>query len=166
MLMRVASLGRDFGGIRVSGADWPIILVDFPEKGVHDETLRSVLGHLEAIMTEAVRSREKLFFVTDISRMRQLSPASQRQLTAAWMKRADALCRAAGVGGATVTPSPLLRGIITALYWLHPPPTPSFSVATRHDAMLKGIEMLQAAKVPLSPRLASYRDNMSKRQVV
>jgi hypothetical protein len=166
MLIRVTRLDRDFGGIRVSCADWPIVLVEFPEKGVHDETLRAVLGHLETIMTDAVRTREKLFFVTDISRMRQLTPAGQRQLTATWMKRADALCRAAGVGGATVTPSPVLRGIITALYWLRSPPTPSFSVSTRHEAVLKGIEMLQAANVPLSPRLASYRENMSKRQVV
>jgi hypothetical protein len=62
------------------------------------------------------------------------------------------------VGGATVTPSPILRGIITAVYWLQPSPSPTFPVATRHEAMLKGIEMLEAGSVLLSPRLVEYRD--------
>jgi hypothetical protein len=65
---------------------------------------------------------------------------------------------AASVGGATVTPSPILRGIITALYWLQPSPSPTFPVATRHEGMLKGIEMLEAGGVLLSPRLVEYRD--------
>jgi hypothetical protein len=51
-----------------------------------------------------------------------------------------------------------LRGIITALYWLQPSPSPTFAVATRHDGMLKGIEMLEAGGVLLSPRLVEYRD--------
>ena len=73
--------------------------------------------------------------------------------------------RVAFAGGATVTPSTLLRGVITALFWLQPSPTPFFCLATRHDAMNKGIEMLQAAKVLLSPRLIAYRDKGRVRAV-
>jgi hypothetical protein len=144
--------------IRVTNADWPIVLVEFPEKRVPDEELVSALDQIESFLKQAKRSREMLFFITDLTLMRETTPANQRKVTAEWLKRTGPLARAASVGGATVTPSAILRGIITALYWLHPSPTPSFSVATRHEAMLKGIEMLEDAKALLSPRLIAYRD--------
>jgi hypothetical protein len=149
---------QHFGGILVSVADWPIVVTEFPEKAVPDEALRSVFDHLESLMTEAKRDGEKVFIITDISRMRQITPASQRRLAADWLKRVGPLTLVASAGGATVTPSTILRGVITALFWLQPSPTPFFCVATRHDAMVKGIEMLQAARVLLSPRLIAYRD--------
>jgi hypothetical protein len=96
--------------------------------------------------------------ITDLTVMREITPANQRQFTAEWIKRTASLSRVASVGGATVTPSPILRGIITALYWLQPSPSPTFPVATRHDGMLKGIEMLESGNVLLSPRLVEYRD--------
>jgi hypothetical protein len=149
---------REFGGIRVAVADWPVVVTEFPEKAVPDDALRSVFGHLESLMTDAQREGEKVFIITDISRMRQITPASQRRLAADWLKQVGPLTLVASAGGATVTPSTILRGVITALFWLQPSPTPFFCVATRHDAMVKGIEMLQAARVLLSPRLIAYRD--------
>jgi hypothetical protein len=140
-------------------ADWPIVVTEFPEKAVADEALRAVFGQLESLMTDAKRDGGRVFIITDISRMRQITPASQRRLAAEWLKKVDPLTRVASAGGATVTPSTILRGVITALFWLQPSPTPFFCVPTRHDAMVKGIEMLQAAKVLLSPRLIAYRDN-------
>jgi hypothetical protein len=144
--------------IRVATTDSPIVLVEFPEKRVPDAELLAALGELESLLKNAKRNREKLFFITDISLMRELASANQRRLTAEWMKRTALLSTAASVGGATVTPSAILRGIITALYWVHPSPMPSYTVATRHEGMLKGIEMLEEAKALLSPRLIAYRD--------
>jgi hypothetical protein len=62
------------------------------------------------------------------------------------------------VGGATVTPSPILRGIITAVYWVQPPTKPMFALATRREAMLKGLEMLEAENLPVPARLRALRD--------
>jgi hypothetical protein len=147
-----------FGGIRVASDDWPIVLTDFPSQSVPDDALRSVLAHLEAAMREALGRRERLFFITDITRMRQMTPARQRQLTGEWMKTTAELAKASSVGHATVTPSAILRGIITAVYWIQPSPKPSFSVSTVHEGMMKGIEMLVAENCLLSPRLVAYRD--------
>jgi hypothetical protein len=149
---------REFGGIRVVVADWPVVVTEFPEKAVPDDALCSVFGYLQSLMTDAQRDGEKIFIITDISRMRQITPASQRRLAADWLKQVGPLTLVASAGGATVTPSTILRGVITALFWLQPSPTPFFCVATRHDAMVKGIEMLQAARVLLSPALIAYRD--------
>jgi hypothetical protein len=152
---------RDFGGIRMTVIDWPIILTEFPERRVTDASLHAALAQLEAMLSEAARTRQRLFFITDLTVMREITPASQRQYTGDWTKRVAGLSRVASVGGATVTPSPILRGIITAVFWIHPPPTPVFSVSTRHEAMLKGIELLKAADVLLPPRLVTYREPRS-----
>jgi hypothetical protein len=100
----------EFGGIHVSAADWPIILLEFPEKRVPDATLHSALGYLESIMREAAKTRERIYILTDITLMREVTPASQRRYTADWMKRVQPLSRIASVGGAMVTPSSILRG--------------------------------------------------------
>jgi hypothetical protein len=148
---------RKFEAIGVETVDWPIILIEFPEKRVADAALRSVLESVESLLNEACSRQERLFVITDLTRMQEITPASQRQLTGEWNKRTFALSQAAGLGGATVTPSAILRGIITAVFWIQPPATPSFAVATRHEAMLKGIEMFAAANIPLPEHLLAYR---------
>jgi hypothetical protein len=159
----MARADQDFSGIRVSAVDWPIVLIDFPAHGVSDATIQALLGHIESIMTEAARSREKLFVINDLTRVREMSPASQRQYTADWVKHTSALARAASVGAGHVTPSPLLRLILSAVFWISPAPTPSIFVATRREAMIRGIQLLESQRAPLSPRLVAYRDRRSKR---
>jgi hypothetical protein len=161
--MEVSAMGattdRDFQGIRVSAVDWPILLVEFPVKRVPDASLHSVLGHMESLLSEAVNKREQLFVITDISAMREVTPASQRRYTAEWIKRTHSLAQMATVGGATVTPSPILRGIMTAVFWLQPSARPMFTVATREEGMLRAIQMLRDQRVPLPPRLVEYGDS-------
>jgi hypothetical protein len=147
-----------FAGIGVLTGYWPILIVEFPEHRFGDEDNRALLEHLEALMNDAVRTGEKLYFITDLTLMREFAPARQRQYTGQWIKRTTPLAQASSVGGAQVTPSAVLRGIITAIFWVQPPPTPAVCVATRSEAMRVGIERLEAAHVVLPPRLASYRD--------
>jgi hypothetical protein len=61
---------REFGAIRIATADGPIILIEFPELRLPDATLHSVLGHIESLLHEAARTREKLFVITDLTRIR------------------------------------------------------------------------------------------------
>src|SRR5258708_5301617 len=112
----VGRVDREFGGIRVATIDWPLVLTEFPEERVAEASLHAALDYLESLMREATKTREKLFFITDLTRMRETPPARQRQYTAAWNKRNADLSRASSVGGATVTPSPILRGVITAVF--------------------------------------------------
>jgi hypothetical protein len=113
-------------------------------------------------MLEAARNREKVFVVTDITRLKK-SPPRQRHLTAEWMRRTEPLAQIASVGGATVAPSAILRGIITALYWLQRPAQPSVCVASRHEALLVGMDMLEAGGATLPNRLIAYRDACRER---
>ncbi len=152
---------REFGELTVQSGDWPIIVTDFPEGHVSDEDLQGMLGHLEELMREAEARRERIFFVTDITRMRQHPPASQRKLTAEWMTRTFGLGRIASAGAAHVTPSALLRGLITAVSWVQPPPQPQVCVATRDEAIAHGIETLKAIGALLPPRLTARQNRAS-----
>jgi hypothetical protein len=150
---------RDFAGIRIVSVDWPIVRSAFPERRVPDGALRSVLDHLESLMSEAAKRREKLFLITDLTATQEMPSASQRHLAAQWLKRNEALLRVATVGTAHVTPSALLRGILTAVFWISAPPKPYTFVATLEEAMLRGIRLLETEGALLPPRLMRYREN-------
>jgi hypothetical protein len=143
----------EFDGVRIDTADWPIILVDFPPGKMQDATLRSVLGRIEELLREAERTHEKVFVVNDLTHIRLIPPANQRKFTGEWIERTADLSKAVSVGAAQITPSAILRGIITAVFWFHPSPSPSVFVATREEAMSRGIRALDEAGVLLPPRL-------------
>jgi hypothetical protein len=148
---------REFDGVRVETVDWPIVLVDFPVGRLADATLHAVLDALETVMREAEHAKEKIFIINDLTHIRSLPPASQRKLTGEWIERTANLSRVVSVGAAQVTPSAILRGIITAVFWFHPSPSPSVFVATREEAMSRGIRMLEEAGVDLPSRLRGQR---------
>jgi hypothetical protein len=158
-----ARLIHEFEGTRITTADWPILVIEFGAKIPSDAGFQAGLAHVESLMADAARAREKFFSINDLTLVRELMPASQRKYASEWMKRTAALARATGVGSASVTPSAFLRGVLTALFLLQPPPTPTVFVATRREAMKKGIEMLEREGVPLSPRLIAYRDEHRSR---
>jgi hypothetical protein len=136
---------RSFEGSRIDTTYWPLAILEFPKRRMSDEALAGLLGHLEALMREALETREKIVTITDLTQMRELPPASQRKLTGEWKKRTAGLTGAAVAANAHVTPSALLRGLITAVFWLHPPTSPTLFVATRAEAITKGLLVLEAA---------------------
>jgi hypothetical protein len=140
---------RDFDGIQVDESNWPIIVTVFPAGKLEDATLLGVLRHLEHLMREADTRKEKLFFITDLTRMKEIPNATQRRATGEWIQRTFDLQRAASLGAAQVTPSAILRGIITAVFWFQKTPTPSYFVASRDEAIRKGFDVFAEAGVPL-----------------
>jgi hypothetical protein len=141
---------QNFEGIRVLMGDWPIIVAEFPRNRVQDESLHALLAHLEAIMTEARSRREKFFFVSDLTHTRELPPASQRNYTADWLAHTFSLSKQSGVGRRAHHP---LRHFARDLHGR----LRGHSIATRQEAMLRGIESLEAAHQVLSPRLLALK---------
>jgi hypothetical protein len=156
----VARVVRDFGGIRIETTDWPIILMVMPEHRLQDTDVQSAVMHLEQVMRECQRDKEKCVQVTDAAAMTQLPPASQRKITGEWMRKTAQLQRDVSLGGANVTPSAIIRGIITAIHWFHKPETPVVFVASRDEAMLQAIQWLEQGRVTLPPRVRELRDRM------
>jgi len=113
-------------------------------------------------MREAMDTHEKIFTITDLTPIVEIPPASQRKLTGEWMKRTAHLTVASVVANAHVTPSALLRGLITAVFWLHPPTTPAVFVATRAEAIAHGLQMLEAAHELAPLRVAELRQALRR----
>ena len=153
----VAQITRDFGGIRIDTANWPIVLMEFPENRVEDTHFHQALGYIEHLMREAAANGEKSYQVTDITRIHEIAPATQRKYAAEFVKRNTALSQQASFGTASVTPSSILRGIMTAIFWISPPPTPAVFFATRSEAYLHAIDVLEKGGTWLPPRLVELR---------
>jgi hypothetical protein len=154
----VPRIVRDFAGIRIDTTEWPILHMVMPEHRVADADVQLALSHIEQIMLECRKSREKCVQVTDVSAMTTLPAASQRKITGEWIKKTIHLQREVSLGGANVTPSAIIRGMITAIHWFHKPETPVVFVATREEAVLQAIQWFEDAKVPLSTHLREMRE--------
>jgi hypothetical protein len=158
----VAAIARDFGGLRIDTTDWPIVLMEFPEHRLSDKDFHEGLLYVEQLWRECERLGLKSYQVIDFSRMSEMAPASQRKYAAEWIKSTETLVRLASVGGACVTPSSILRGIVTAILWLHKPPNPTEFFATRGQAYVHAIEQLERARVLLPARIAELRAQLAQ----
>lgn len=119
-----------FGGIRVDTREWPIVLTEFPAHPVTDADLAGALGKLEALFQTGERS----FQITDLSRISEMAPASQRKYSGDWTIRTFDLQKQWSLGGCLVIKSALVRGLVTAVHWLKEPPQPTATVATLEEA--------------------------------
>jgi hypothetical protein len=145
----VARLVRDFSGFCVSAEDWPVVLMEFPEEAVPDGALLDGLTYLEQLLKEAKQAADRPFTIVDLTRMRHLAPAKQRKCVAEWMDRTVNLQKAVALGGASVTPSTVLRGLVTAIFWIAPPKVPTVFVATRREAYERALRAYEEARIPL-----------------
>jgi hypothetical protein len=146
-----AGVVHEFGGIRVETVHWPIVLIEYPQTRVSDADFFQALARVEEVMHAAIAERRKTYVVTDITQVREIPPASQRKYAADFVKRTAHVSKAATLGTANVTPSSLLRGIMTAVYWVSPSPTPTVFMATRSEAYRYAIDVLERAGVALPP---------------
>src|SRR5215471_5953720 len=144
----VGRITRDFQGVSVITEDWPVIVVDFPEARVPDAALKDSLFHLEELMKTANQRHERTYTITDMTRMTEFPPSSQRQYAAAWTSRTLPLQKAATVGAAMVIRGTMLRALINAVHWIAPPGMPSAFVATRREAFAEAIAAFEAAHMP------------------
>jgi hypothetical protein len=156
----VAQITRDFGGIRIETVNWPIVLMEFPEKRAEDADFHQALHYIEHLMREGAAGGEKSYQVTDITRVQEIAPATQRKYAAEFVKRNASLSQLASFGTASVTPSSILRGIMTAIFWISPPPTPAVFFATRGEAYLHAIDVLERGGTWLPPRLLDLRGRL------
>jgi hypothetical protein len=154
----VARLVREFGGIRVDTTDWPVFVFELPELQLADSDIHLAFAYVEQIWRECQKDREKCSLVMDAARQQALPPASQRKLAADWAKGTAGLQKIVSVGGACVTPSSIIRGVITAILWIYKPETPVAFFATRDEAKLQAIQWLDEAGVKLPPRLRELRE--------
>ncbi|MGH7439772.1 MAG: hypothetical protein ACRENE_29120 [Polyangiaceae bacterium] len=149
---------HDFDGIRIDTRDWPLVLMEMPAHPVPDTSVHQALWYLERLMKRTPPD-ERFFQVTDLSSMRDVAPARQRKYSAEWAKRTAPFARHCRIGGAIVAKSSLLRGMLTAVFWLAKPEGPTHVVSTRREGLLCAIHALEATG-PLPAHLSQLRDRL------
>jgi hypothetical protein len=159
----VPRIVRHFGTIRVDTMNWPILLMDAGAYAATDAELEGALDYVTQVYRACLAAGEKCAHITDISRATNIPPATQRRMAGEWVKQNRELMRVACAGGGAVTPSAIIRGIVTAIYWIQTPPTPQVIVATLDEAMVASIKHLEDARVPLPPDVKKLRDEIAAR---
>lgn len=130
---------------------FPLVVNTIPE--------RLDVDHLPAFFakTEAVlKRREPYVTISDVTRTRELPTAVVRRALADWSTRNEALMKQFAVGSAIVIESAMIRGGLTALFWLAPPPYPQQVVATIGEG-LDVVERYYATTGRTAPGFGAYR---------
>jgi hypothetical protein len=147
--------------MRIETTEWPIVVMDCGAFRDTDADLQAALDCLQQIMRECARTREKCVQITDLSGVHRMPTAIQRKIAGDWVKSTVELQKATSLGGANVTPSSIMRGIVTAISWIQKPPTPVKYFATRGEATLQALKWLEEGNVLLSPALRQLQDRLT-----
>ncbi len=107
----------------------PLYVVSFPASATNEE----VTAYCQAVEAWWPRVTEPVAFIVDASRVSS-AEATQRQLLADHEKRNRLYTARYHAGSALVVSSQLIRGLITAVYWVAPPNYPHKVVTSRADA--------------------------------
>jgi len=150
---------RRFEGIEIDCTQWPLLLWESPSHRVSDQSSVDALAWLEELW-RTTPAGAKSFMLTDLSRMEEVAPASQRKYAAEFMDRNRDLQRRATVGGAIVATSPIVRGALRAVFWIRPPALEPRMVTTREEGLVYGIDLLAAACPPLPGHLQDLRSKL------
>lgn len=111
----------------------------------------------EAILAKidelVIAPKRPYVMITDTRGITEIPGADVRKLTSEWMEK-----NARGhtsLGSATIVKSAVVRGALTALYWLFEPPSPQAVVSDWAEAHAWALAKFDAAGVTLFPSVRS-----------
>lgn len=139
---------QDVGWFKAIIGDVQVVYMDTVADSSHARFVAALREDLNAIA--ASRRRGILYEVTDRVR---LSAAQRRQVAQLFRDKHEAL-RVGTSGYALVTPSRLVRGFLSAVFWFAPPPYPY----TIESSLEAGLAFLASHQATIEPEavLASY----------
>ena len=116
----------------------PLYLLKFPTSTTDEE----LIACCEAREVWAERVRYPVAWVVDLSRIRTVT-ARQRQIFGAHLGRMERHNLAYNRGASLIVPSAVLRGMVTAAFWLRPPRFPHRMFASRAEGLRWAAEQLR-----------------------
>jgi hypothetical protein len=138
----------EVAGARLYVSLWPIAVIDI---GNGD---RPTYEALFAKVDELVISRKEPYvMLTDTRRVTAIPGADVRKFMADWMKKNSV--GHTSLGSVTIVRSALVKGGLTALYWLFTPPNPQGVAGDWAEAHAWSVKHFDAARVLIRP---SVRD--------
>jgi len=114
-------LGREDGGLIFDEAAWPLAYVRYPSNGLDDQGLEVFLGRVLSYL----QRRDRFACLVDCRGMTMAHTANQRRRIAEWLSEPE-LQRLSphAIAIAVLFRSALIRGALTAVNWIKPPPAP------------------------------------------
>jgi len=138
---------------------WPLVSLVLPK-----DMTQLDLGPLTRSQDAVFARREKYVSLTDASAVAHLPNAKARGAIAEWAKSIEPLAKRYQVANALVVPSPLARGVLTAIHWLAPPIAPTLVCATVSEGIAFLLDHARRAGLDTAPisRFASLERPMSR----
>lgn len=124
--------------IDVDTRRWPLTVVNFVGSTTEDQ-FDTYLMQMDELVARGGK-RVLIYDATDCG----IVTASQRRKQADWMKKHSAHIRGNTAGIVFVLPSALLRGALTAIFWIHPLDSKHAVVKSRDEAVQRAGEWLRA----------------------
>lgn len=121
----------------------PVYVMRFPAEP-DDATLAQLC---EVRERWAQRARFPCAWVADMSPLRTMPPAKQRRVFADHLKRFEPHDMAWNRGSAIVVPNAVIKGALTAVFWMAPPKFPNQAFANFDDALAWARAQLAAPMV-------------------
>jgi len=119
------------GGVTTNLGRWPIVVMTPPARPMTDQEFKDYLVWMEKHVT----TRGETYTVINDVRHAPAPSAAQRKLVADHMERLRPITTRFCAGTAMVFESTLMRGIMTAIFWMSKPDYPTKVCATVDEAM-------------------------------
>lgn len=108
--------------------EWPLLIIEASGES-SDEDLDRYIGTLSKVLARC----EPHVVIVDATRGQNLKGTHRRRV-AAWNQQNEVALKKYRVGLVLVTESSVLRGLITAVYWLFSPPFPYVTANSIEEA--------------------------------
>lgn len=126
--------------IHIDDSRFPLVVIRYVGS-TSDQEFEQYLSQMEELV---LARRATNAVILDASKADAAS-ATQRRMQAEWMKAHETTLRRYSVGNAFVITSTVVRGALTAIFWLQPPAVPSDVFSTYAAAEAWALERLAAA---------------------
>jgi hypothetical protein len=143
-------LGREDAGLIFDESAWPLVYVRYPSNGLDDEGLEIFLDRIMSYL----RRRDKFACLIDCRGMTMAHTANQRRRITDWLAEPE-LQRLAphAIAMAVLFRSALIRGALTAVNWIKPPPTSVKAFGSVADSAPWLRQRLVEEGISLTPRM-------------
>ena len=136
-------------GLMFDEQAWPLLYIRFPAKGLNDESLEAFIERYD----EYLDRREPFAAISDSRGVLKAINANQRKRMVVWFEKTWNVAKKYNVANAVLLKSAMVRGALTAVFWMKAPPGPTKAFGSVAEAAPWLRERLEAAGVTITPEM-------------
>ena len=155
----LAVVSGESGGVVVNTEAFPFVRV-VVETGFHDDDFEPMFLVFEALIERA----ERYALLIDAMGVQRWPGAKARARLGDWQSAHRSQLEQLNVCSAVAVPSALVRGALTAINWVAPPPAPQRACATVLEGVDYCLDGLERAGIDAGPDARGYRQWLFARQ--